>query len=72
MERYDIVTASKREKSSKIYITCAKNKVPSMENLKKLFGAYIASFVDFRQEDVDEDGESNKESFFPSFSRKPI
>ena len=35
-----------------------------MEDLKKLFGVYIASFVDFRQEDVDEGGENNEESFF--------
>ena len=72
VEEYYIGVASEPEKSWQIYITCAKNKVPSMEDLKKLFGVYIASFVDFRQEDVDEGGESNEESFFPSFSHKPI
>ena len=32
-----------------------------MEDLKKMFGVNIASFVDFRPEDVDENNEGNKE-----------
>ncbi|XP_028403218.1 uncharacterized protein LOC114525956 [Dendronephthya gigantea] len=62
VEEYYIGVASEPEKSWQIYITCAKNKLPSMKDLKKLFGVNIASFVDFCQEDVDRT---------PQFTRGP-
>ncbi|XP_028417492.1 uncharacterized protein LOC114541895 [Dendronephthya gigantea] len=45
------------KKSWQMSITYARNTEPSMEDLKKLFGDNIASFVEFIQESDDEDEE---------------
>lgn len=47
---FDIGIAKEPEKSWQIYITCFQNQVPSMVELKKLFGVDIATFVDFVQD----------------------
>ncbi|XP_028403217.1 uncharacterized protein LOC114525955 [Dendronephthya gigantea] len=72
VKEYYIDVANEPEKSWQIYIICEKNKIPSMKDLKKLFGVNIASFVDFCQENVDENSETNEESLLQSFSREPI
>ena len=61
MECFDIGITRKPETSWQIYITCTKDKVPSMLDLKNLFGVEISSFVDFLQESVEEDSEGNEE-----------
>ena len=72
VESFYIGVAREPEKSWQIYITCAKDKVPSMVDLKKLFGAEIASFVDFIQESAKEHGTNSDESCSGTYLRGPI
>ena len=73
VQDFYIGVASEPEKSWQVYITCAHNKVPSMADLKKIFGVDISYFVDFIQESIDEDSKRSKESLpFPSYLRGPI
>ena len=73
MQEFYVGVASEPEKSWQIYITCSQNNVPSMVDLKKLFGVDIAYFVDFIKDGVDEDSEGSKESLTSaSYLRGPI
>ncbi|CAB4019277.1 Hypothetical predicted protein [Paramuricea clavata] len=73
VQDFYIGVASEPEKSWQLYITCAYNKVPSMADLKKIFGVQISYFVDFIQESIDEDSKRSKESLpCPSYLRGPI
>jgi hypothetical protein len=73
VQDFYIGVASEPEKSWQVYITCAHNKVPSMADLKKIFGVDISYFVDFIQESIDEDSKRSKESLpCPSYLRGPI
>ena len=56
---FDIGITREPETSWQICITCTKDKVPSMLDLKNLFGVEISSFVDFLQESAEEDSEGN-------------
>ncbi|CAB4028523.1 Hypothetical predicted protein [Paramuricea clavata] len=73
VQDFYIGVASEPEKSWQVYITCAHNKVPSMADLKKIFGVDISYYVDFIQESIDEDSKRSKESLpCPSYLREPI
>ena len=73
VKEFYIGVAREPEKSWQIYITCAKDKVPSMVDLKKLFGVEIASFVDFIQESAKEDSAKNGcESSSACYLRGPV
>ena len=73
VKEFYIGVAREPEKSWQIYITCAKDKVPSMVDLKKLFGVEIASFVDFIQESAKEDSAENGcESSSACYLRGPV
>ncbi|CAB4031693.1 Hypothetical predicted protein [Paramuricea clavata] len=73
VQDFYIGVASEPEKSWQIYITCAHSKVPSMADLKKIFGVNISYFVDFVEKSIDEDSKRSKESLpCPSYLRGPI
>ena len=73
VEDFYIGVASVPEKSWQMYISCTQNNLPSMVDLKKLFGVDIASFVDFIQESADEDSQASKESLSSaSYLRGPV
>ena len=67
VECFDI-RITREPETWKICITCTKDKLPSMLDLKKLFGVEISSFVDFLQESVEEDSEGNEEDLGGPFS----